>query len=146
MLEGLKKFFSGRAEQPNRDMDPQVAAAALLVEAALVDGVYANLESDQIAEILLDSLGLDADRVDDILAQAEELAENSIGAHQFTQHVKKLPLLERVKVIEGLYLVSMADGASCKFEEAFIRQVSSLLYVDDIRRAQARRRAESRSL
>lgn len=144
MLEGLKRLFAKRDTAARRDLDPQVAAAALLVEAALVDGVYANLESDQIAEILLDSLGLDADRVDAVLAEGEELAEDSTGAHEFTQHVKKLPLLDRVKVIEGLYLVSMADGAACKFEEAFIRHVASLLHVDDIRRAQARRRAESR--
>lgn len=144
MFEALKRLFSGRPDSVERDLDPQVAAAALLVEAALVDGVYANLESDQIAEILLDSLGLDADRVDEVIAQGEELAEDATGAHQFTQHVKKLPMLDRVRVIEGLYLVSLADGASCKFEEAFIRHVASLLHVDDIRRAQARRRAESR--
>ncbi|RIJ17557.1 TerB family tellurite resistance protein [Henriciella mobilis] len=144
MLEALKRWFAGRSAPVDRDLDPQVAAAALLVEAALVDGVYANLESDQIAEILLESLGLDADRVDEVLAQGEELAEDAAGAHQFTQHVKKLPLLDRVRVIEGLYRVSLTDGAACKFEEAFIRHVASLLHVDDIRRAQARRRAESR--
>ena len=84
--------------------------------------------------------------MDTVLAEAEALAEDSTGAHEFTQHVKRLPLLERVKVIEGLYRVSIADGAACKFEEAFIRHVSSLLHVDDIRRAQARRRAESRQM
>lgn len=146
MLNALKKLFSREPGAPKRDLDPQVAAAALLVEVALVDGVYANLESDQIAEILLESLGLDADRVDQVLEEGEDLAENAIGAHEFTQHVKKLPLLQRVKVIEGLYLVSMADGASCKFEEAFIRHVASLLHVDDIRRSQAKRRAESRQM
>ncbi|WP_300377136.1 TerB family tellurite resistance protein [Henriciella sp.] len=144
MLEALKRFFSGRPAPVSRELDPQVAAAALLVEAALVDGVYANLESDQIAEILIDSLGLEAEQTDEVLRQGEELAENSTGAHEFTTHVKKLPLLERVRVIEGLYLVSLADGAACKFEDAFIRHVASLLHVDDIRRAQARRRAESR--
>lgn len=146
MLDALKRFFSGGAKPVTRDIDPQVAAAALLVEAALVDGVYANLESDQIAEILLESLGLDAERVDAVISEAESLAEDSTGAHEFTQHVKKLPLLDRVKVVEGLYRVSIADGAACKFEEAFIRHVSSLLHVDDIRRAQARRRAESRQM
>lgn len=146
MLEALKRWFSRQPAPTERDLDPQVAAAALLVEAALVDGVYANLESDQIAEILLESLGLDADRVDEVLTQGEELAEDATGAHQFTQHVKKLPLLDRVRVIEGLYRVSLADGAACKFEEAFVRHVASLLHVDDIRRAQAKRRAESRQV
>ncbi len=146
MLDALKRLFSGRQDASSGEMDPEVATAALLVEVALVDGVYANLESDQIAEILLDSLDMDANRVDDVLQQGEDLAENAIGAHQFTKYVKKLPLLKRVKVIEGLYMVSMADGDACKFEDAFIRHVASLLHVDDIRRAQARRRAESRHI
>lgn len=146
MLDALKNLFSKRAPAPPREIDPEVATAALLVEVALVDGVYANLESDQIAEILLDSLGLDAERVDEVMEQGEDLAENAIGSHQFTKHVKKLPLLKRVKVVEGLYLVSLADGAACKFEEAFIRHVASLLHVDDVRRNQARRRAETRHL
>ncbi|HIG24029.1 MAG TPA: TerB family tellurite resistance protein [Henriciella marina] len=146
MLDALKNLFSRRAAAPSREIDPEVATAALLVEVALVDGVYANLESDQIAEILLDSLGLDAERVDEVMEQGEDLAENAIGSHQFTKHVKKLPLLKRVKVVEGLYLVSLADGAACKFEDAFIRHVASLLHVDDVRRNQARRRAETRHL
>ena len=146
MLDALKNLFSKRDTAPPREIDPEVATAALLVEVALVDGVYANLESDQIAEILLDSLGLDAERVDEVMEQGEDLAENAIGSHQFTKHVKKLPLLKRVKVVEGLYLVSLADGAACKFEEAFIRHVASLLHVDDVRRNQARRRAETRHL
>ena len=146
MLDALKNLFSKRAPAQPREIDPEVATAALLVEVALVDGVYANLESDQIAEILLDSLGLDAERVDEVMEHGEDLAENAIGSHQFTKHVKKLPLLKRVKVVEGLYLVSLADGAACKFEEAFIRHVASLLHVDDVRRNQARRRAETRHL
>ncbi|MCH2457818.1 MAG: TerB family tellurite resistance protein [Henriciella sp.] len=146
MFDALKNLFSRREPTQSREIDPEVATAALLVEVALVDGVYANLESDQIAEILLDSLGLDAERVDDVMEQGEDLAENAIGSHQFTKHVKKLPLLKRVKVVEGLYLVSLADGAACKFEEAFIRHVASLLHVDDVRRNQARRRAETRHL
>mgnify|MGYP003654709902 CR=1 FL=1 len=143
MFEALKKMFSGEPKPAHGKLDPHVAAAALLVEAALVDGVYANLESDQIAEILLESFDLDADRADAVLAEGESLAENSIGAHQFTQHVKRLPEKERNAVIVALYRVSLSDGVACKFEDAFIRHVASLLHVDDVTRALARKRAEA---
>ena len=54
MMNALKNLF--RAKTPaEKPMDPQVAAAALLVEAALSDGVYVNMESDVIAEILLEA-------------------------------------------------------------------------------------------
>ncbi|MEM9669701.1 MAG: TerB family tellurite resistance protein [Pseudomonadota bacterium] len=142
----LSKFFGNADPKPSDNpISPEAAAAALLVEAALVDGVYADLESDRIAMILLESFDFDAERADALLAQGEALAEEAVGAHEFTKHVKKLPLKQRESIVEGLYLVALADGEKCPFEDAFIRHVASLLYVEDVPRAQARRRAEARA-
>jgi uncharacterized tellurite resistance protein B-like protein len=143
MMNALKNFFRQKtpAEKP---MDPQVAAAALLVEAALSDGVYVNIESDMIAEILLEAFKFDADKADAVLAEGEALAEEAVGAHQFTKHVKKLPVEERISIIEGLYRVALADGEKSDIEDAYIRHVASLLHIDDISRAQARQAAEKR--
>ena len=143
MMNSLKNFFRQKtpAEKP---MDPQVAAAALLVEAALSDGVYVNIESDMIAEILLEAFKFDADKADAVLAEGEALAEEAVGSHQFTKHVKKLPVEERVSIIEGLYRVALADGEKSDIEDAYIRHVASLLHIDDISRAQARQAAEKR--
>ena len=135
-------FGSNRAPAPVRDLDPYEAAAALLVEAALADGVYANLESDMIAEILVTSFDMDGDRADAVLKRGEQLAEEATDTHALTRHVKTLEMTEREGVIEGLYKVSLADGDACKYEESFIRHVASLLHVDDVRRAHARKRAE----
>ncbi|MEH6742081.1 tellurite resistance TerB family protein [Hyphomonas sp.] len=143
MMNALKNFFRQKtpAEKP---MDPQVAAAALLVEAALSDGVYVNIESDMIAEILLEAFKFDADKADAVLAEGEALAEEAVGSHQFTKHVKKLPVEERISIIEGLYRVALADGEKSDIEDAYIRHVASLLHIDDISRAQARQAAEKR--
>ncbi|MEQ3746720.1 MAG: TerB family tellurite resistance protein [Henriciella sp.] len=135
-------FGGGRPDSPIRDLDSYEAAAALLVEAALADGVYANLESDMIAEILVTSFAMDADRADAVLKRGEQLAEEATDTHALTRHVKTLPIAERESVIEGLYKVSLADGDACKYEESFIRHVASLLHVDDVTRAHARKRAE----
>lgn len=142
MMKALRSLFTAKtpAEQP---MPAEVAVAALLVEAALVDGVYVNIESDMIAEILLESFEFDADKADAVLAQAETLAEEAVGSHQFTKHAKKLALPDRVKVIEAIYRVVLADGERSDEEEAYVRQVAGLLYVDDVSRAEARKRAEA---
>jgi len=141
------KLFGREPKTTTRShIEPEVAAAALLVEAALVDGIYADLESDRISMILLESFGFDADRADALLAQGEALAEEAVGAHEFTKHVKKLPEEQRLKLIEGLYYVALADGEKCPYEDAFIRHVSSLLHIQDVPRAGARKRAEARSL
>lgn len=143
MFESIKRMLSG---EPGRDeaVDPHEAAAALLVEAALADGVYANMESDMIAMILLESFDFDAERVDELIQRGELLAEEAVGSHQFTKHVKRLPLDERISIIEGLFRVALADGEQCPYEEAYIRHVASLLHVDDVSRAQAKKRAEAR--
>ncbi|MEO0466933.1 MAG: TerB family tellurite resistance protein [Pseudomonadota bacterium] len=141
MIEMIKRWFGGEPA-PDEALDPHEAAAALLVEAALVDGVYANMESDMIAMILLESFDFDAQRVDDLLQKGEMLAEEATGSHQFTKHVKKLTMSERVAMIEGLYRVAFSDGDKCPYEEAYIRHVASLLHVDDVRRAQARQTAQ----
>ena len=143
MMKALRNLF--RQKTPaEKLMDPQVAAAALLVEAALSDGVYVNIESDMIAEILLEAFQFDAVRADAVLAEGEALAEEAVGSHQFTKHVKKLPLSERTSIIEGLYRVALSDDEKSPVEDAYIRHVASLLYVDDISRAQARQMAEQR--
>ncbi len=142
MMRTLKNLF--RPKTPaEKTLDPHVAVAALLVEAALIDGVYVNIESDKIAEILLESFGFDAARADALLAEAESLAEESVGAHQFTKHVKKLEAPERVKVIETLYRVMLADHELNADEEAYARRIAGLLYVDDVSRALCRQRAKA---
>lgn len=144
MMKSLKKLFTPKtpAEQT---MPAEVAVAALLVEAALIDGVYVNIESDMIAEILLESFDFDADKADAVLAEAETLAEEAVGSHQFTKHAKKLALKDRVKVVEAIYRVILADGERSDVEEAYVRQVAGLLYVDDVARAGARQSAEART-
>ena len=143
MMNSIKRFFAPKTPAL-KAMDPQVAAAALMVEAALIDGVYVNIESDMIAEILLEAFGFDADRADAVLAEGEALAEEAVDSYQFTRHVKKLGMAERVSIVEGLYRVALSDGEKSPIEEAYIRQVASLLYVDDVSRAGARQRAEAR--
>lgn len=144
MMDRIKRLFTPKtpAEQ---SMPPYVAVTALLVEAALVDGVYVNIESDMIAEILVEAFEFDADKADALLSEAETLAEEAVGSHQFTRHAKKLPMDERVKVVEAMYRVIFADGEHDDVEEAYVRHVAGLLYVDDVQRAGARQRAREHS-
>ncbi len=77
MIKALRRMFAPKTPAL-KAMDPQVAAAALMVEAALIDGVYVNIESDMIAEILLEAFGFDADKADAVLAEGEALAEEAV--------------------------------------------------------------------
>jgi uncharacterized tellurite resistance protein B-like protein len=142
-MKSLKSLFASKTPA-EKDMPPEVAVAALLVEAASADGLYVNIESDMIAEILLESFAFDAARADAVLAEAEGLAEEAVGSHQFTRHAKKLALADRVRVIEAMYRVILSDGERSPEEDSYVRHVAGLLHVDDVSRAQARQRAEAR--
>lgn len=149
MLKWLKSVFSPKAEEDvtaGRTSDPKVAAAALLVETALSDGIYADIESSRIIEVLIKTFSVDQEAALRILSEAEDLAEESTGAHQYTSLVKELDESQRVQFIEGLYYVTFADGEKCPYEDAFVRHVASLLHVEDRARAEARKRAEQQSL
>lgn len=149
MLSWLKSLFGSESEpeaNAGRTEDPKVAAAALLVETALTDGIYAEIESTRITEVLIKTFNISLEEARDILDEAEDLAEQATGAHQFTTLVKELPIENRISFVEGLYYVTLADGEKCPFEDAFVRHVASLLHVADRDRAEARQRAEQQSL
>jgi len=145
MFDAIKKMMSGGEKpQVRLELDPHVAASALLVEAALSDGIYAEVEAEQIRTILISAFNLDEAAADAMLTQAEELAENAVDHFQFTKVVKAcLPATERVALVEHLWSVALADGEKSPFEDSFIRRVAPLLAVDDRERVLARARAEA---
>lgn len=149
MLNWLKSLVSGEDKQEDvqagRTDDPKIAAAALLVETALTDGIYADIEETRIIQVLTSTFELSDDDARALLSEAEDLAEHSTGAHQYTHLIKQLELEKRISFIEGLYYVSFADGEKCPYEDAFVRHVASLLHVEDRDRAEARKRAEQKS-
>jgi uncharacterized tellurite resistance protein B-like protein len=143
MFTALRRLLKSgaAAPEPDRVSDPKVATAALLVEAALTDGVYANVEQAAILTVIRDAFEIDEDEAREVLREAEPQSEQAVDAWRFTTIVKTLPLETRLKVIGGLYQVAHADGEACKFEDAFIRHVASLLHIEDVDRAHARRDA-----
>jgi len=145
MFDAIKKMMSGGEKaETHSELDPHVAATALLVEAALSDGIYADVEAEQIRSILMAAFNLDPDAAEAMQTKAEELAENAADHHQFTKVVKAcLPAPERIALVEHLWSVALADGEKSPFEDSFIRRVAPLLAVSDRERVLARSRAEA---
>lgn len=149
MFKALKALFSGSGRAPARaDCDAgeaRVCAMALLVEAALADGIYANIEQERIKAIIRDSFALDEAAAAALLEAAESRAEMAVDHYAFTRVIKQhMPKAERVALIGRLWDVSYADGEESPFEDAFIRRVAALLAVTDHERAGAKRAALGR--
>ena len=121
------------------------AAAALLVEVALLDGGLDGAERARIAGLLQDRFGLPPSETAAILAAAEAVAAGSVELYSLSRTVRDhFDHAERVAMIEMLWDVAYADGVLHAYEANMLRRVSGLLYVSDQESGAARKRVLER--
>ena len=144
MIKALKSLFSGRTDKTDDtpDITAELATAALMVEAAMSDGVYANVEHDEIVKALTKSFDLEPEKAEAVLKQAEDLAEQAVDHHRFTKVVKMLDHEKRMQIMTDLWSVALADGEKDAHEDQLLRRLSPLLALSDRERAEARQAAE----
>jgi uncharacterized tellurite resistance protein B-like protein len=125
--------------------DVHVAAAALMVEAARLDGSFSDLERDRIHKLLVERFAMTPWLAAELLARAERAATGSVAWQGFTQAIKDgLAPEERIGVIEMLWEVVYADGQLHDYEASLLRRVTGLLYVGDRESGEARLRVLTR--
>ena len=142
----LKKIKSLLLEKPSDSTPPkrslELAAAALLVEAAIMDGNFDATEHDVIANLLSNRFSLNEGEVDELISDAKTEIENSVELYGFARTIKdSMKHDERVEIIEMLWRVVLADGVVDDYESNLIRRVSGLIYVSDRASGLARQRA-----
>lgn len=148
MFEKVFELISGKTELTDEEKRDQAreCSVALLVEAALSDGIYADVEHAIIFDMVRNTFGLDDAAATDLIERAEDRAEQAVDQYAFTSVIKQyMPKDERVALIGHLWDVTLADGEESPFEDAFIRRAAALLAVTDRERTDARRAAVSRS-
>ncbi len=110
----------------------QVAAVALLVEAAVMDGDFDAAERRTIARLVSRQFGLEAAQVEDLIRAGEEAVEASSQLYAFTRVVKEgFDFEQRIRMIEMLWEVAYADGELHDFEASLVRRVAGLIHVAD---------------
>jgi uncharacterized tellurite resistance protein B-like protein len=122
-----------------------VAAAALMVEAARLDGSFSADERARVGRLLEERLGLGREVAAGLLGEAEAAASASADWHGSTSAVKDgFDHAGRVALVEMLWEVAYVDGELHDYEASLIRRVVGLLYVGDGESAEARGRALAR--
>ena len=151
MVDFLHKFlFRRKGAAPegasgHADAELRLAAAALMVEAAKLDGAFDESERVRIAALLEQRFGMDADDIATLIAAADEETDLAGGLYGFTKTVRdSFDHAERVSMIEMLWEVAYADGALHDFEANMLRRVAGLLYVTDQESGAARKRVLGR--
>ena len=148
MFDRIKTLFSGTADPDTLGHDfeaKQLAAAALLVEAAHLDGAFGERERAAMAASLKRFFGLSDDDVAALIAAAGDAQADASHLQRFTRVLKEAyEPQERVELIEMLWEVVYADGILDDYEGNLLRRIGGLLYVTERERGEARKRVLAR--
>ena len=141
----LALFEGGPTGWLSKPDELQLAAAALMVEAAFMDGNFDAREHAEIARLLEERFALSPDEAEALISKATEAVRQTGQLYGFTHVLKDLfGPEERIRMIEMLWEVAFADGQVDHFESNLIRRIGGLLYVSDRDRGLAKQRVMAR--
>ncbi|WP_128565899.1 TerB family tellurite resistance protein [Methylobacterium crusticola] len=126
------EMFGAPAPQADAETGQHLAAAALLVHVARVDGTLAAVERERLARLLRGSFAASQ-------AEAEVLIDRAIGFDDETRDVAELvgligrdaPEAERRGLLGMAWAVAAADGQVHEFEDDLVWRLGQLLGFDD---------------
>ena len=122
-----------------------IAAAALMVECARIDGEFAEEEREAICRAVREDLDLTEETAECLVAVAEKREDEVWHDFLFTKTIKtNFGVDEQLAVIQRLWEVAMADGKADPFEEHLISRVGRELGISEQALQKSRERARKK--
>ena len=129
-----------------REEELQLAAAALLVHASLIDGRADPEERRKLKSLLQVRFNLAEDEFDRVLREAEAWEQESVDLYRFTSVLsRELDQEGRQRVVEMLWEIVLADGVLHEYEADVVSRGAELLGVSTRDRLRLRKIVESRT-
>ena len=122
-------FFKKKTKEAEK-IDIISKTASLLIHAAKIDENYTNKEKLIIEKTLME-LGVEKERLAQIMINAEENEKNSNQILDFTKDIKNTEESFKIKIIESLWKIIYSDEKSDMYESNLMRRLSGLLYLDN---------------
>jgi uncharacterized tellurite resistance protein B-like protein len=146
MFESFKNFISDFVDgekhpQHFADNDYRLAAAALLVHAAAIDGEMSQAERDKLHALVKQRFGLDDATTDELVDQATAAEHEAVDLYHFTSLLNRtLDEEGRAKIVEMMWEIVYADGQRDELEDNLLWRAADLLGVSPRERIELRRR------
>jgi uncharacterized tellurite resistance protein B-like protein len=133
MFDNLKTFFDKKTDLTEISFDSEkIAVVALLISTAKYDGNFDESERLEIHNLIKNYFSLSSESTDDLFKAAEKIENEANDLQQFTRSLNKLlNEEEKLKIIELIWKIVMADGIIDNYEENLVRRLSGLLYLQD---------------
>jgi uncharacterized tellurite resistance protein B-like protein len=146
MLKEIKDFFAeltGETKQQGHfgDNDYRLAAAALLVHVATLDGELSAASREKLHAILKGPYGLDDAATEELIEAAIAADHDAVDFYRFTSLLNRtLDDEGRKRIVEMMWAVVYLDGRATEFEDNVMWRVSDLLNIPARERIELRRR------
>jgi uncharacterized tellurite resistance protein B-like protein len=150
MFAGFRKFLSEVSEGDKHPThfahnDYRLAAAALLVHAAAIDGDVSDAEREKLHTVIKRQFALDEATTDELVAEATEAEHEAIDLYHFTSLINRsLDEEGRRRVVEMMWEIAYADGDVDEFERNLIWRAADLLGVSSRERIELGQRVAGR--
>lgn len=126
----LAPLFDPGRPAPSDAHTLELACAVLLVEVMRAEAGIGAAERAAALQALERSFALDADERETLLAHAEGVARDATDLHQFSSVLNaRLDAAAKVRMVEAMWQVALADGVLAAHERHIVWRVSDLLHV-----------------
>ena len=122
-------IFSKEKDKPNNN-ESLTRIASLLIHAAKIDEEYTEEEKQIISKTLIE-LGAESSDINNIIANAVDMEQNSNQILDFTKEIKGMPDSNKNKLIETLWKIIYSNSNADMYETNLMRRLAGLLYIDD---------------
>jgi len=140
------RAWRGSARQTFARGELQLAAAALLVHASLIDGRADPEERRKLKSLLQVRFNLGDDEFERILGEAKAWEQESVDLYSFTSVLcRELDQEGRQRIVEMLWEIVLADGVLHEYEADLVSRGAELLGVSTRDRVRLRKIVESRT-
>jgi uncharacterized tellurite resistance protein B-like protein len=146
MFEAFRNFvaeFVDGEKHPSQfaDNDYRLAAAALLVHAAAIDGEILPSERDKLHAVVKGHFALSDAAADELIDKATAAEHEAVDLYHFTSQLNRsLNEDGRARVIEMMWEIVYADGRRDELEDNLLWRAADLLGVTSRQRIELRRR------
>ena len=145
MLKSLRTLIkkNNNTDNDNNELELKLAAATLMFEVIRSDGRVDKVELIYMGEILRREFKLSEEEVEELFKQAKDTAHEATSLQGFTREIcDNWGNNKRVKLLEYLWMLALADDRIDPHERHLVRKVAGLLYLTDRQITESRERAK----
>lgn len=152
MINLVKRFFGngGREDASLTEEENiqkiHVAACALFLEMAHIDGEFSDVERERIVSALQSDFQLSGDDITALMNATKKELEDSIDLWQFTNRINEhFGIEDKIRILETVWKVAYADGTLDRHEDYLVHKMAELLRLSHKQLIQAKLKVLNRA-